>query len=119
MHVLTDELNFVMAIASKPRKFHECFNDVLANINWDLIKPSLEETKLLSQDEMTTAWCKTKNEKQRLRCIWRKITSDNRQLLVQAFKNTSHDPGHQKILEILQDVDSSGNIANSLKLASY
>ena len=96
-----------MAIASGPKKIQECFNDILNNINWDLIKPSLEETKFCSQDELTSAW--NKQEKQRLRYLMKMITdSDKLKLFVQAFKNTSHVDGHHKILESLKDIDSSG-----------
>lgn len=97
-----------MAIVSEPKKIYEYFYDMLKHINWDLIKPSLEEVKLMSQDELTSVWCKDK--KQRLKDLMKKIAnSDKRKLFLQALKNTSHDAGHQKLLEILQDVDTSGN----------
>ena len=96
-----------MATAFKPRKIQACFNDILNNINWDLIKPSLEKTKFCSQDELTSVW--QKNEKQRLRYLMKIMTdSDKLNLFIQAFKDTSHDAGHQKVLEILQDIDISG-----------
>ena len=104
-----DILNLiVMAIASEPKKFKDHFYDILEYINWDLIKPFLEETKLLSHDELTVAWCK--DEKPRLKYLMKKITdSDKEKSFIQALKNTSHDDdGHQKLREILQKVDTSG-----------
>ena len=100
---------FVMAIASKPKKFKEYFYEILNHINWDLIKPSLNETNLLSQEELSTAWCK--DEKQRLKHLMKKITdSDKEKLFIRALKNTSHDNGHHKLLEILEDIDTSGEL---------
>ena len=96
-----------MALASEPKKFQEYFYDILNHINWDLIKPSLEEVKLLSQDELTSIWYK--QEKQRLKCIIKKITdSDKQKLFLQALKYNNHDEGHQKLIELLQDIDSTG-----------
>ena len=96
-----------MALAPKPKKFQEYFYDILKYINWDLIKPFLEETKLFSQDELTSIWYK--QEKQRLKSIIKKITGSNKQkLFLQALKYTNHDIGHQKLIELLQDIDSTG-----------
>ena len=110
MFVCTDiatESRSVMAIASEPKKFKDYFYDILKYIDWDLIKPSLEETKLLSHDELTVAW--RKDEKQRLKYLMKKITdSDKEKSFIQALKNTNHDDGHQKLREILQKVDTSG-----------
>ena len=97
-----------MAIAPEPKKFKDYFLDIKDNINWDLIKPSLEETKLLSPDELKVAWCK--DGKQRLKYLMKIITdSDKEKLFVQALKNTSHDDGHKKLLDILKEVDTSGS----------
>ena len=96
-----------MALASKPKKLKDYFYDILNHINWDLIKPSLEETKLFSQDELTSIWCN--QEKRRLKCIFKKITdSDKERLFLQALKHTSHDVGHQELIKLLQDIDSTG-----------
>ena len=96
-----------MATAPEPKKFKDYFYDIHNNINWDLIKPSLEETKLLSPDELTAVWCK--DGKKRLKYLMKKITdSDKEKLFIQALKNTSHDGGHKKLLEILKEVDTSG-----------
>ena len=95
-----------MALASESKKLQEHFRDILTHINWDIIKLPLEET-LFSQDELTSIWCK--EEKQRLGCIMKKITdSDKIKLFLQALQSTNHDVGHQKLIEILQDIDSSG-----------
>ena len=94
-------------MASEPKKFKEYFYEILKYINWDLIKCPLEETKLLSHDELTAAWCK--DGKQRLKYLMKKITnSDKEKSFIQALKNTNHDDGHQKLLEILQEIDTSG-----------
>ena len=96
-----------MATAPEPKKFKDYFNDIQGNISWDLIKPSLEETKLLSSDELTVAW--RKDGKQRLRYLMKKITdSDKEKLFIQALENTSQYDGHKKLLEILKEVDTSG-----------
>lgn len=89
-----------MAVASE-QKLQQCLND---NINWDLLKPCVKETKLFSQGELR------RKRKQRLEDLMKKISdSDNRKLFVQALEKTSHDAGHQKILEVLQaDVDTAG-----------
>ena len=53
-----------MAVAlegSEQGKFQQCLN---GNINWDLIKPALEETKCFSHNELITIW--RKSEKKRL-----------------------------------------------------
>ena len=95
-----------MASASEPKKLQVYFHDILKHINWDVIKPPLEET-LFSQDELIPIW--HKEEKQRLRYIMKKINdSDKQKLFLQALKNTNYDVGHQKLIEILQDIDSSG-----------
>ena len=95
-----------MALASESKKLHEYFFDILKHINWDVIKLPLEKT-LFSQDELISIW--RKEEKQRLKYIMRKITdSDEIKLFLQALQSTNHDVGHQKLIEILQDVDSSG-----------
>ena len=108
---------FVMAAAPKPKKFKEYFYQILDHINWDLIKPSLRETNLLSQDELSTAW--SKDEKQRLKYLMKKITdSDKEKLFVKVLKNTSHDNGHQKLLEILKDVDTSGKLFKYIAINS-
>ena len=97
----------VMAIAPEPKKFKDHFYDIQDNINWELIKPSLEETQLLSSDELTAVWCK--DGKKRLKYLMKKITdSDKEKLFIQALKNTSHDDGHKKLLEILKEVHTSG-----------
>lgn len=96
-----------MAVAPESKKIQEYYYDILNHINWDLIKPNLEETKIFSQDELNSAWCKS--DKARLRCLMKKITdSHNQKQFLQALKITDHDTGHQKLLEILQDIDSSG-----------
>ena len=86
-----------MAIASEEGRLQQCLND---NINWDLIKPFLEETKCFSHDELISIWCRSK--KKRLESLMKKIADSNkRKLFVQALKRTSHDVGHQRILETL------------------
>ena len=86
---------------SEQGKFQQCLN---GNINWDLIKPALEETKCFSHNELITIW--RKSEKKRLKSLLKKIADPDKQMLfVQALRKTSHDIGHQKILEY---VDASG-----------
>ena len=88
-----------MAIASEEGRLQQCLND---NINWDLIKPFLEEAKCFSHDELI--WHRSK--KKRLKSLMKVIAdSDKRKLFVQALERTSHDVGHQRILETL---DASG-----------